>query len=130
MCRRFILDFPEYHGIPVSFNAFFYTHTHIHTYTHTHMHTCTHAHIQTVVLVADRGEGFSRRGTPTNLINLNIGDQVEGVLPNKFWQRLTNKLGNKFYVQEKGEDIAVINAVEAISYCLETKDCVDLPFDI
>ena len=32
-----------------------------------------------------------------------------------FWSRVTNKPGNMPYVREKGEDIAVLNAVEAIT---------------
>ncbi len=47
-----------------------------------------------------------------------------------FWTRLNNKLGNIPYVRENGEDSAVINTVEAITYCLQTKDCKDLPFTI
>jgi hypothetical protein len=42
---------------------------------------------QTVVLVVDRGEGFNRKGIPTNIINLNIGKEVEDVLSPQFWQR-------------------------------------------
>ena len=44
--------------------------------------------------------------------------------PTMFWSRVTNKPGNMPYVREKGEDMAVLNAVEAITYCLE-----DIPFD-
>lgn len=84
----------------------------------------------TVVLVVDRGEGFNRKGIPTNIMNLNIGKNVDDVLPGMFWSRLTNKLGNQPYVKANGEDIAVINAVEAITYCLEDKNCKDLPFNL
>jgi len=44
--------------------------------------------------------------------------------------RLKNKLGNQPYVKKVGEDIAVLNAVEAISYCLQSKDCSDIPFQL
>ena len=44
--------------------------------------------------------------------------------PTMFWSQVTNKPGNMPYVREKGEDMAVLNAVEAITYCLE-----DIPFD-
>lgn len=84
----------------------------------------------TVVLVADKGEGFNRKGIPTNIINLNIGKNVDDVLPGQFWSRLGNKLGNQPYVKANGADIAVLNAVEAISYCLTTKECKDLPFNL
>lgn len=81
-------------------------------------------------MVADRGEGFNRKGIPSNLINLNIGKTVEDVLPSQFWSRIGNKLGNTFYVKKNGEDIAVINAVNAITFCLQDKECKDVPFDI
>jgi hypothetical protein len=60
-------------------------------------------------------KGFNRKGIPTNIINLNIGKNLELTLPSQFWVRLSNKLGNQFYVKENGEDIAVLNAVEAIT---------------
>ena len=84
----------------------------------------------TVVLVLDRGEGFNRKGIPSNIINLNIGSNVELVLPSQFWTRVTNKLGNQPYIRAVGADAATINAVEAISYCLEDKTCTDVPFDV
>ena len=83
----------------------------------------------TVVLVADKGEGFNRKGIPSNIINLNIGANVELVLPTQFWTRLTNKLGNQPYVKSVGADAAVINTVEAITFCLEDKSCTDVPFE-
>lgn len=84
----------------------------------------------TVVMVVDKGEGFNRKGIPSNIINLNIGRNVELVLPNQFWSRVTNKLGNQPYVKSVGADSAVLNAVEAITYCLEDKGCTDVPFDL
>ena len=67
---------------------------------------------------------------PSNIINLNIGKNADNVLPNMFWNRLSNKLGNTFYWKENGEDIAVINAVNAITYCLQDTTCKDIPFSI
>ena len=84
-----------------------------------------------IVLVVDRGEGFNRKGIPSNIINLNIGKNVEMAgLSNQFWNRVTNKLGNQPYVKAVGADAAVLNTVEAITYCLETADCTDVPFDV
>ena len=83
----------------------------------------------TVVMVIDKGEGFNRKGIPTNIINLNIGKNVD-VLPNQFWTRLSNKLGNQPYVKANGDDVAILNAVEAITYCLQDKSCVDIPFSL
>ena len=84
----------------------------------------------TVVLVLDKGEGFNRKGLPSNIINLNIGANVDLVLPSQFWTRLTNKLGNQPYVRAVGADAATINAVEAITSCLADKTCTDRPFDV
>ena len=86
--------------------------------------------MQTIVMVADRGEGFNSKGAPGNFINLNIGRNVETVLPNAFWNKLTSKLGNPPYVNQNGEDVAVINAVESVVYCLQDKYCQDIPFAI
>ena len=83
-----------------------------------------------MLVVVDRGEGFNRQGIPSNMLNLNIGKDVELALPPMFWSRLTNKLGNTPYVKDKGEDIAVLNTVEAITFCLENGGCKDIPFDI
>ena len=84
-----------------------------------------------IVLVVDRGEGFNRKGIPSNIINLNIGKNVElAGLSNQFWNRVTNKLGNQPYVKAVGADTAVLNTVEAITYCLEAGDCTDVPFDV
>lgn len=83
----------------------------------------------TLVLVIDKGEGFKRKGY-SNVINLNIGKNVENILPNQFWTRLSNKLGNQPYVNKVGIDIAIINTIEAISYCLTNNNCNDLPFAI
>jgi len=68
----------------------------------------------TLVLVADKGEGFNKQGIPTNIMNLNIGKNVEDALPGQFWQRLVNKLGNQPYVKEVGADVAVQNAVQVL----------------
>ena len=50
-------------------------------------------YVQTVVLVVDSGEGFNKKMIPTNVMNLNIGKNVDLQLPSQFWLRLTNKLG-------------------------------------
>jgi hypothetical protein len=84
--------------------------------------------MQTVVMVADSGEGFRARGAPGNFLNLNIGANVQRALPNSFWTRLYNKLGSPEYVRTNGKDAAIINAVEAIAYCLRQRTCTDLPF--
>ena len=74
----------------------------------------------TLVLVADKGEGFNKQGIPSNIMNLNIGKNVEDALPGQFWQRMVNKLGNQPYVKEVGADVAVLNAVQVILTSLTT----------
>ena len=82
------------------------------------------------VVVVDRGEGFNRKGIPNNIINLNIGKNVEDILSNQFWNRVTNKLGNQPYVKAVGADTAVLNTVEALTFCLDDTSCLDVPFDV
>jgi hypothetical protein len=68
---------------------------------------------------------------------------VESRLPALFWSRVTNKLGNSFYIREHGASAALQNAVEAMSYCLQqssqqssqqqrdpaaARECSDVPF--
>ena len=84
----------------------------------------------TLVLVVDQGEGFNRKGIPSNAVNLNIGSNVDLVLGNQFWARLSNKLGNQPYIKKVGIDLAILNMVEAITFCLQDKTCIDIPFQI
>mmetsp|Transcript_29911 Transcript_29911/g.84340 ORF Transcript_29911/g.84340 Transcript_29911/m.84340 type:complete len:161 (+) Transcript_29911:647-1129(+) len=64
----------------------------------------------TVVFVADPNTG--------NILNFNVGENVDLAVPRNFWTRLASKFGNKFFWQEQGEASAMLNAVEAISNCL------------
>mmetsp|Transcript_19350 Transcript_19350/g.57502 ORF Transcript_19350/g.57502 Transcript_19350/m.57502 type:complete len:237 (+) Transcript_19350:209-919(+) len=78
---------------------------------------------KTIVLVADKG----LKGT-SNILNFNVGDGLEEKLPTVFWSRLQGRFGTSRYWREQGEDVAISNAVEAISYCLLQEDgCVDPP---
>ncbi|XP_021863277.1 thylakoid lumenal 15.0 kDa protein 2, chloroplastic [Spinacia oleracea] len=65
---------------------------------------------RTIVFVADPTFG--------NILNFNVGDQVDLDIPRSFWSRLAGKYGNIFYWKEKGEDASIEAAVNAISYCL------------
>lgn len=65
---------------------------------------------RTIVFVADPTFG--------NIINFNVGAEVDLDVPKKFWSRLSAKYGNMFYWKEKGEDASVEAAVKAISQCL------------
>lgn len=76
-----------------------------------------------IVLVVDE---FGGKG---NVLNFNVGDGVKFALPNVFWTRLSGKYGTLFFVKENGIDIAITNAVEAISQCLRSEDgfCTNVP---
>jgi len=76
-----------------------------------------------IVLIVDQ---FGGKG---NVLNFNVGEGVKIALPNVFWTRLSSKYGTTFYVKKNGVDLAVINALEAITLCLRTEDqfCVNVP---
>lgn len=40
-------------------------------------------------------------------------------LKRPWWLELQSRYGNMFYVREQGESAAVVNAVSAITYCLD-----------
>jgi len=63
----------------------------------------------TVVFVADPNTG--------NILNFNVGANLDLLVPNNFWSRLAGKFGNKFFWREKGESAAIENAVFAIDTC-------------
>ncbi|RMZ54485.1 hypothetical protein APUTEX25_002061, partial [Auxenochlorella protothecoides] len=64
----------------------------------------------TVVLVADPTFG--------NVLNFNIGINIDSFIPRNFWSKVAGRFGNKFYVEEQGRDVAIINAVAAVDHCL------------
>jgi hypothetical protein len=64
----------------------------------------------------------SRASSLGNVLNFNVGEGVKFALPNIFWTRLSGKYGTTFYVKENGIDIAVTNAIEAITSCLRSED--------
>jgi len=64
----------------------------------------------TVVFVADPNTG--------NILNFNVGENVDLLVPRNFWTRLASKFGNKFFWQEQGEASAMLNAVASIDTCL------------
>lgn len=64
----------------------------------------------TVVFVADPNTG--------NILNFNVGENIDLRVPRSFWSRLAGKYGSKFFWQEKGEDMAIVNAVAAIDNCV------------
>eukprot|EP00890_Picochlorum_soloecismus_P006015 jgi/Picsp_1/6414/NSC_03762-R1_thylakoid lumen kda protein len=64
----------------------------------------------TVVFVADPNTG--------NILNFNVGENIDFRVPRTFWSRLAGKYGNKFYWRDAGEDVAIVNAVAAIDNCM------------
>ncbi|CAG9465323.1 unnamed protein product [Pedinophyceae sp. YPF-701] len=64
----------------------------------------------TVVFVADPGLG--------NLLNFNVGQNVDLSVPRSFWTRLSSKYGVKKYWSTEGEGTAILNTVSAIDTCL------------
>lgn len=64
----------------------------------------------TIVFVADPNTG--------NILNFNVGENVDFQVPRSFWSKLAGKFGTKFYWRDNGEDVAIVNAVAAIDNCL------------
>ncbi|CAL8468422.1 g7962 [Coccomyxa elongata] len=64
----------------------------------------------TVVFVADPSLGG-------NILNFNVGGNIDLRIPRNFWTRLSSKYGTKYYWQERGEGSAIVNAVSAIDTC-------------
>jgi hypothetical protein len=60
---------------------------------------------------------------PTNVINLNIGKNVDLQLPPQFWLRLTNKLGtvkkNYFYFEILSKKSLMINDIAYMIVCID-----------
>lgn len=78
----------------------------------------------TIVCVADYFGGSGQ------LLKFNVGANVDRVLAPRFWSVLSASYGNKFYVSKNGEAASIINAVDAIRYCLLRDGCVTPPRDI
>ena len=65
---------------------------------------------KTILLVAD--------GKGGNILAFSIGDEVYELMPRTFWIELQTRFGNMFYVQDHGENIAIINALDVVKGCL------------
>ena len=53
-----------------------------------------------------------------NILNFSVSDPVLKKLPDSFWLETTNRYGNLFYVKDKGQDGAILAAVQSIKTCL------------
>lgn len=60
----------------------------------------------TVVMVVDYFGGVG------NVLKFNIGANVDKSISPRFWSRISSKYGNKFYLEEKGIDQAILSAFE------------------
>ncbi|WP_110984215.1 TPM domain-containing protein [Acaryochloris thomasi] len=62
-----------------------------------------------------------------NILNFSIGDAVYQILPRNFWLEVQNRLGNKYYIQQNGEDQAILTAINSIEVCLRRDGCSVMP---
>ena len=65
---------------------------------------------KTILLVAD--------GKGGNILAFSIGDEVYELMPRTFWIELQTRFGNMFYVQDNGENNAIVNALNVVQGCL------------
>lgn len=72
---------------------------------------------RTIVVVADY---FGASG---GLLKINVGEKVYEQLPPRFWSLLAAKYGNKFFVENNGEDRAIVQSFQAIRDCLDKGGC-------
>lgn len=40
-----------------------------------------------------------------------MGENVDVLVPRNFWSRLAGRFGTKFYWQDNGQDVSIVNAV-------------------
>ncbi len=74
---------------------------------------------RSLVLIADPRGG--------NLLNFNVGDAFFTLMPRLFWVELQTRFGNQYYVQDHGEDGAILDALQAIKICLDQGGCNVVP---
>ncbi|GJQ14463.1 hypothetical protein GpartN1_g6254.t1 [Galdieria partita] len=54
-----------------------------------------------------------------NILNFLPGERVKERLKDNFWFELQSRYGNQFYVEEYGEDGAIITVIQAVETCLK-----------
>ncbi|NJN20994.1 MAG: TPM domain-containing protein [Leptolyngbya sp. RL_3_1] len=72
-----------------------------------------------VMVVADPRGG--------NILNFSVGDDFYELLPRTFWIELQTRFGNQFFVRDNGEDLAIIETIEALETCLRQGGCAVVP---
>ena len=82
----------------------------------------------TVVLVVDKGAYRSDGGTTTNMLNFNVGSNVELQIAPRVFTGLRNIFGGKQY-RSNGDDVVIESTIDAICTCLRSEDggCPDVP---
>jgi hypothetical protein len=74
---------------------------------------------RSLLLVADERGG--------NLLNFNVGDALFALMPRTFWVELQTRYGNQYYVRDRGEDGAILDALHAVKGCLNMGGCQVVP---
>lgn len=74
--------------------------------------------MQTVVFVADPSLGG-------NILNFNVGTNLDLLVPSNFWSRLAGKFGSKFYWQDKGEGETIVTTVSLPAISWQTRREID-----
>ncbi len=74
---------------------------------------------RTLLLIADPRGG--------NLINFNVGDAYFALMPRTFWVELQNRFGNQFFVNDFGEERAIVDSIKSIEQCLDRGGCQKVP---
>ena len=62
-----------------------------------------------------------------NLLNFNVGDALYALMPRTYWVELQTRYGNQFYVKDHGEDIAILDSLNAVETCLDRGGCQFVP---
>ena len=77
---------------------------------------------RTVVFVADPSFG--------NILNFNVGQEIDLDVPRTFWTKLSSRYGTTFYWKDNGEGASILNTVAAIDSCFReepgTKKCTTI----
>ncbi|GJD09792.1 Thylakoid lumenal 15.0 kDa protein 2, chloroplastic [Galdieria sulphuraria] len=60
-----------------------------------------------------------------NILNFLPGEHVKEKLKDNFWFELQSRYGNQFYVNEYGEDGAIITVIQAVETCLRKNGICD-----
>ncbi|CCH67433.1 Cell division protein FtsI/penicillin-binding protein 2 [Richelia intracellularis HH01] len=74
---------------------------------------------RSVMLVADTRGG--------NILSFSVGDAVYQLLPRTFWIELQTRFGNLYFVRERGEDEAILEAISTVKSCLKQGGCNVVP---